>query len=98
MGFLASFKPQIRQKLCAQKTTVFLAFFSKLTEGICDHTGANFIQASALSAKTICAVRLCGRFLNQVHDLSPYIVNYLGQQLDLPHLWQLRCLNRVATG
>ena len=32
----------------------------------------------------ICAVRLYGRFLNQVHDLSPDIVNYLGQQLDLP--------------
>lgn len=32
----------------------------------------------------ICAVRLYGRFLNQVHELSPDIVNYLGQQLDLP--------------
>ena len=34
----------------------------------------------------ICAVRLYGRFLNQVHDLSPHIMNYLGQQLDLHDL------------
>ena len=27
----------------------------------------------------ICAVRLYGRFLNHVHDLSPHIINYLGQ-------------------
>jgi TnpA family transposase len=32
----------------------------------------------------ICAVRLYGRFLHRVHDLSPHIINYLGQQLDLP--------------
>ena len=32
----------------------------------------------------ICSVRLYGRFLNQAHDLSPHIINYLGQQLDLP--------------
>jgi len=31
----------------------------------------------------ICSVRLYGRFLHQIHDLSPNIVNYLGQQLDL---------------
>lgn len=31
----------------------------------------------------ICSVRLYGRFLNQIHDLSPHIVNYLGQQLAL---------------
>lgn len=32
----------------------------------------------------LCSVRLYGRFLNQVHDLSLHIVDYLGQQLDLP--------------
>ena len=32
----------------------------------------------------ICAVRLDGRFLHHVHDLSPDIINYLSQQLDLP--------------
>src|SRR2546428_13298425 len=30
----------------------------------------------------ICAVRLYGRFVNHVHEVSPHIVNYLGQQLD----------------
>ena len=28
----------------------------------------------------ICSIPLYGRFLNQVHALSPHIVNYLGQQ------------------
>ena len=32
----------------------------------------------------LCAVRLYGRFLNGLHDLSPRIVNYLNRQLDLP--------------
>ena len=32
----------------------------------------------------LCSVRLYGRFLNQVPDPSPHIVDYLGQQLDLP--------------
>ena len=32
----------------------------------------------------LCAVRLYGRFLNEIHDLSPRIVNYLNGQLDLP--------------
>lgn len=31
-----------------------------------------------------CAVRLYGRFLAEVKDLSPRIVNYLNSQLDLP--------------
>ena len=32
----------------------------------------------------IYAVRLYGRFLNQVHDISPHIIDYLRQQLGLP--------------
>jgi len=46
----------------------------------------------------ICAVRLYGRFLNQVHDLSPHIVNYLGQQLDLPPSLSVEVPEREATG
>ena len=45
----------------------------------------------------ICAVRLYGRFLNQVHDLSPHIVNYLGQQLDLPPSLTVEVPQREAT-
>ena len=35
-------------------------------------------------ALQICAVRVYGRFINHVHDVSPHILNYLGQQLALP--------------
>ena len=45
----------------------------------------------------ICAVRLYGRFLNQVHELSPHIVNYLGQQLDLPPSLTIQVPKREAT-
>jgi len=45
----------------------------------------------------ICAVRLYGRFLNQVHDVSPHIVNYLGQQLDLPPSLTVEVPEREAT-
>ena len=45
----------------------------------------------------LCAVRLYGRFLNQVHDLSPHIINYLGQQLDLPPSLGVEVPERKAT-
>lgn len=45
----------------------------------------------------MCAVRLYGRFLNQVHDLSPHIVNYLGQQLGLPPSLAIEIPERKAT-
>ena len=45
----------------------------------------------------LCAVRLYGRFLNQVHDLSPHIINYLGQQLDLPPSLAVEVPERKAT-
>ncbi len=45
----------------------------------------------------ICAIRLYGRFLNQVHDLSPEIVNYLGQQLNLPPSLVVQTPEREAT-
>lgn len=32
----------------------------------------------------LCAVRLYGRFLTPLHDVSPWIANYLGSQLELP--------------
>src|SRR5215472_12779276 len=45
----------------------------------------------------ICAVRLYGRFLNHVHDLSPHIINYLGQQFDLPPSLTVEVPEREAT-
>lgn len=45
----------------------------------------------------ICAVRLYGRFVHHVHDVSPHIVNYLGQQLDLPPSLTVEVLEREAT-
>ena len=45
----------------------------------------------------LCAVRLYGRFLNHVHDLSPHIINYLGQQLDLPPSLAVEVPERKAT-
>lgn len=45
----------------------------------------------------LCAVRLYGRFLSQVHDLSPRIVNYLNSQLDLPPSLTVQAPEREAT-
>lgn len=45
----------------------------------------------------LCSVRLYGRFLNQVHDLSPHIINYLGRQLDLPPSLAIEVPERKAT-
>ncbi len=45
----------------------------------------------------LCAVRLYGRFLNDVHELSPRIVNYLNGQLDLPPVLTIEVPDRKAT-
>ncbi len=45
----------------------------------------------------LCAVRLYGRFLNSVHDLSPRIVSYLNGQLDLPPSIAVKAPKREAT-
>lgn len=45
----------------------------------------------------ICAVRLYGRFLTPIRDLSPRIINYLGGQLDLPPSLTVEVPEREAT-
>lgn len=45
----------------------------------------------------LCSVRLYGRFLNQVHELSPHIITYLGQQLALPPSLAIEVPERKAT-
>lgn len=49
---------------------------------------------SLFVAIQLCAVRLYGRFLSNVHELSPRIVNYLNSQLDQP----LHCRFPPPTG
>ena len=45
----------------------------------------------------LCAVRLYGRFLGEVNDLSPQIVNYLSSQLELPPSLTITVPDRDAT-
>ncbi len=45
----------------------------------------------------LCAVRLYGQFLNDIHNLSPRIINYLAQQIDLPPSLTIDIPERPAT-
>lgn len=45
----------------------------------------------------LCAVRLYGRFLLEVNDLSPRIVSYLNSQLELPPSLTINTPDRDAT-
>ena len=45
----------------------------------------------------LCAVRLYGRFLVEVNDLSPRIIGYLNKQLELPPSFTIHTPNREAT-
>jgi len=48
-------------------------------------------------ALQLCAVRLYGRFLLKVNDLSPRIISYLNSQLDLPPSLTIAIPDRDAT-
>ena len=45
----------------------------------------------------LCCIRLYGRFLSEVYDLSPRIVNYLNSQLQLPPSITVKIPQRKAT-
>ena len=45
----------------------------------------------------LCAIRLYGRFLSDIHDLSPRIYNYLNTQLSLPPSMTVDVPSRKAT-
>lgn len=45
----------------------------------------------------LCSVRLYGRFLVEVNDLSPRIIGYLNKQLELPPSFTIHTPNREAT-
>lgn len=49
-------------------------------------------------AVQICVVRLYGRFLKEVNDLSPRILSYLNKQLNLPPSLKVQVPKRRATG
>lgn len=48
-------------------------------------------------ALQLCAMRLYGRFLNEIHDVSPRILNYFNAQLGLPPSLALQVSGRIAT-
>ena len=48
-------------------------------------------------AVQLCAVRLYGRFLTRLQDLSPRILNYLTSQLALPPILTIAEPEREAT-
>ena len=48
-------------------------------------------------AVQLCAVRLYGRFLLEINDLSPRIISYLNSQLDLPPSLTIAVPDRDAT-
>ncbi len=45
----------------------------------------------------LCAIRLHGRFLGEVNELSPQIINYINHQLDLPPSLSVQVPDREAT-
>ncbi|MDH3675508.1 MAG: DUF4158 domain-containing protein [Anaerolineae bacterium] len=54
-------------------------------------------HSRVLMAIQICAVRLYGRFLTDLHDLSPRIINYLNTQLELPPSLTIQVPHRETT-
>lgn len=48
-------------------------------------------------AVQMCAIRLYGRFLSKVNDLSPKIINYINGQLHLPPSLRIQSPERKAT-
>ena len=68
-----------------------------LTEGDQAEIGKYRKSFRLYLAIQLCAVRLYGRFLTPLHDVSPRIANYLGSQLDLPPSLQVHVPEREAT-
>ena len=48
-------------------------------------------------AVQLCAVRLYGRFVTEVNNLSPRIISYLNTQLELPPTLTIQTSSREAT-
>ncbi len=48
-------------------------------------------------AVQLCAIRLYGRFLGGISDLSPQIINYINHQIDLPPSLSIQVPEREAT-
>jgi hypothetical protein len=68
-----------------------------LSEGDREEIAKHRKSSRLFIAIQLCAVRLYGRFLNGLHDLSPRIVNYLNRQLDLAPSLTIQVPEREAT-
>ncbi len=68
-----------------------------LSEEDREEVGKHRKSSRLFIAIQLCAVRLYGRFLHGLHDLSPRIVNYLNRQLDLPPSLAILVPEREAT-
>lgn len=68
-----------------------------LSERDREEIGKHRKSSRLLIAIQLCAVRLYGRFLTGLHDLSPRIVNYLNRQLDLAPSLTIQVPEREAT-
>jgi len=55
------------------------------------------IQYRSFIAVQLCAMRIYGRLLNDLHDLSPLIINYINQQLGLSPSLTVKTPEREAT-
>lgn len=68
-----------------------------LSEADREEIGKHRKNSRLFVAIQLCAVRLYGRFLNRLHNVSPRIVNYLSRQLDLPPSLTIQVPEREAT-
>tara|TARA_R110000868_G_scaffold173894_1_gene410305 strand:- start:4851 stop:5240 length:390 start_codon:yes stop_codon:yes gene_type:complete len=68
-----------------------------LSDGDIREVGKYRRNSRLFMAIQLCAMRLYGRFLAEVSDLSPRIVNYLNNQLGLPPSLTVPTADREAT-
>lgn len=54
-------------------------------------------ESRTFVAAQVCSIRLYGRFIGDVNELSPRIINYLNNQLDLPPSLRIISPERKAT-
>ncbi len=68
-----------------------------LSEGDKVEIGKYWKNSRLFVAVQLCSVRLYGRFLREVNDLSPRIISYLNKQLGLPPALIINVPDRKAT-
>ena len=68
-----------------------------LSEGDKAEIGKYRKNSRLFVAVQLCSIRLYGRFLREVNNLSPRIINYLNKQLELPPSLIIQLPDRKAT-